>query len=56
MLRRESKKLTLLECRVEMYITIWEQVTQVAFNEIRLATDHTSNNDTKVKRAIVTFK
>ena len=33
-----------------------EQVAQVAFNEIRLATDHTSNNDTKVKRAIVTFK
>ena len=27
-----------------------------AFNEIRLATDHTSNNDTKVIRTIVTFK
>ena len=33
-----------------------EHVAQVAFNEIQLATDHTSNNDTKVKRAIVTFK
>ena len=33
-----------------------QQVAQVAFNEIRLATDHASNNDTKVKRAIVTFK
>ena len=55
-LRRESQKLSLLECRLEIYTTILEQVAQVAFNEIRLATDHTSNNDTKVKRAIVTFK
>ena len=35
---------------------MFELVTQVAFNEIRLATDHTSKNDTKVIRAIVTFK
>ena len=56
MLRRESKKLSLLECRLEIYTTILEQVAQVAFNEIRLATDHTSNNDPKVKRAIVTFR
>ena len=46
----------MLECRLEIYCTILEQVAQVAFNEIRLATDHTSNNDIKVKRAIVTFK
>ena len=52
----ESQKLSLLECRLEIYTTVLEQVAQVAFNEIRLATDHTSNNDTKVKRAIVTFK
>ena len=31
-------------------------VAQVGLNAIRLAADHTSNNDTKVKRAIVTFK
>ena len=56
MIWRESQKLSLLECRLEIYSTIFEQVPQVAFNEIRLATDHTSNNDTKAKRAIVTFK
>ena len=55
-LRRESQKLSLLECRLEIYSTVLEHVAQVAFNEIQLATDHTSNNDTKVKRAIVTFK
>ena len=55
-LRRESQKLSLLESRLEIYATVLQQVSQVAFNEIRLATDHTSNNDTKVKRAIVTFK
>ena len=56
MLRREAHKLSLLECRLEIYDTVFELVTQVAFNEIRLATDHTSKNDTKVIRAIVTFK
>ena len=55
-IRRESQKLSLLECRLEIYSTILEQVTQIAFNEIRLAADHTSNNDPKVIRAIVTFK
>ena len=55
-LRRESQKLSLLDSRLEIYATVLQQVAQVAFNEIRLATDHTSNNDTKVKRAIVTFK
>ena len=55
-LRRESQKLSLLECRLEIYNTISDQVAQVAFNEIRLAADHTSKNDTKVIRAIVTFK
>ena len=56
MLRRESQKLSLLEARLEIYDTVLQQVAQVAFNEQRLATDHTSNNDTKVKRAVVTFK
>ena len=56
MLRRESHKLSLLECRLTIYETVLEHVDHIAFNEIRLATDHTSNNDTKAKRAIVTFK
>ena len=55
-IRRESQKLSLLDSRLEIYATVLQQVAQVAFNEIRLATDHTSNNDAKVKRAIVTFK
>ena len=55
-LRRESQKLSLLDSRLEIYATVLQQVAQVAFNEIRLATDHTSNNDTKVKRTIVTFR
>ena len=55
-LRRESQKLSLLDSRLEIYATVLQQVEQVAFNEIRLATDHTSNNDTKVIRTIVTFK
>ena len=56
MLRRESQKLSLLETRLEIYETVLQHVMQIAFNETRLATDHTSNNDPKVKRAIVTFK
>ena len=55
-IRRESQQLSLLESRLEIYATVLQQVSHVAFNELRLATDHTSNNDTKVKRAIVTFK
>ena len=55
-LRRESQKLSLLDARLEIYDTVLQLVAQVAFNEVRLATDHTSNNDTKVKRAVVTFK
>ena len=35
---------------------ILDQITQVPFNEVRLATDHTSNNEPSVIRAIVTFK
>jgi len=54
--RRESQKLSLLETRIEIHTTISQQIGQVGFNEVRLATDHSSNNDTKVKRAIVTFK
>ena len=56
MLRRESQKLSLLDARLEIYDTVLQQVAQVAFNEIRLATDHTSNNDTNVKREVVTFE
>ena len=56
MLRREPQKLSLLEARLEIYETVLQQVAQVAFNEQRLATDHSSRNDTKVRRAVVTFK
>ena len=56
MLRAESQKLSLLETRVVIYNTIMEQIKQVGFNEIRLATNHSSNNNTKVRRVIVTFK
>ena len=56
MLRRESQKLSLLDASLEIYAAVLQQVAQFAFNEIRLATDHASNNDTKVKRAIVTFR
>ena len=55
-IRRETQKLSLLDARLEIYATVLHHVAEVAFNEIRLATDHTSKNDTKVKRAIVTFK
>ena len=55
-LRRESQKLSLLDSRLEIYATVLQQVAQVAFNEIRLATDHTSKNDPNVNRTIVTFK
>ena len=54
-LRRESQNLSLLDARLEIYDTVLQQVAQVAFNEVRLATNHTSNNDTEV-RAAVTFK
>ena len=46
----------MLDCRLEIYTTVLNHVEQVAFNEMRLATDHTSNNEPKVIRAIVTFK
>ena len=55
MLRRESQKLSLLEARLEIYETVLQQVAQVAFNEQRLATNN-NNNDTNVRRAVVTFK
>ena len=55
-LRREAQKLSLLESRLEIYATVLQQVPQVAFNENRLANDHTSGNDSKVMRAIVTFR
>ena len=56
MLFRESNKLSLLECRLEIYTTIWQYVGQVAFNEFRLPSDYISKNDPNVMRAIVTFK
>ena len=55
-LLREAKKLSLLDCRLEIYTTVLQQVPQVAFNEHRLATDHTSKNEPNVIRAILTFK
>ena len=55
-IRQESHKLSLLDSRLEIYATVLHHVTEVAFNEIRLATDHTSKNEPNVKRAIVTFK
>ena len=56
MLRRESHKLSLLDCRVAIYETVLEHVEHIAFNEIQVANDHTSNNDKKVKRTMVTFQ
>ena len=35
---------------------ILDQIMQVPFNEVRLAIDHTSNNEPNVIRAIMTFK
>ena len=56
MLRRESHKLSLLYCRVAIYETVLDHVEHIAFNEIQVANDHTSNNDKKVKRTMVTFQ
>ena len=56
MLRRESQTLSLLETRLEIYETDLQQVAEVAFNEQRLAANHSSRNDTEVRRAVVTFK
>ena len=56
MLRRESRKQSLLEARLEIYETVVQPVAEVAFNEQRLATKHNIRNDTKVRRAVVTFK
>ena len=56
MLQKETRKQSLLESRIEIYDTVLQEVTQVAFNEMRLAADHSSGNDTKAHRAIVTFR
>ena len=57
LIARETHKLLLLECRLEIYDTVCEHSgTQVAFNEERLAADHTSHNDTRAIRAIMTFR
>ena len=56
-LRRESQKLSLLECRLEIYTTTLEYFRQaIPFNEIRLPSDHASSNEKQVVRAILTFK
>ena len=56
MLRREAQTLSLLECRLTIYETVLEHVDHIAFNEIQRANDHTSNNNNKVKRAIMSFQ
>ena len=56
MIRQESHKLSLLDSRLDLYSTVLQHVTEVAFNDIQLATDHTRKFEPKVKRAIVTFK
>ena len=48
--------MSLVETRLEIYDTLLRGMTQVAFNEIRLAADHTSRNDRKAARTIVTFR
>ena len=53
---QDSHKLSLLDSRLEIYATVLQHVTEIAFNEMQLATDHTSKNEPNVKRAIVTFK
>ena len=55
-LRRENRKLQLLQVRLHVYSIVLRDVTQVAFNEMRLAADHTSRNDLRVVRAILTFR
>lgn len=52
---QESHKLSLPESRLDIYTTVLQHVTEVAFNEIQLATDHTRKNVPNVKHAIVTF-
>ena len=56
MILQEPHKLSLLDSRLEIYATVLQHVTEVAFNKIQLATDHTSKSEPNVKRAIVTFK
>ena len=48
--------LTLLDSRLDIYTSVLQHVAQAAFNEIRLATDHTSKHVPHVVRMIVTFK
>ena len=55
-IQRETQKMLLLEAKLEIYEIVLQHVTQVAFNEIRLATDHSRKNDPNVIRAIVSFK
>lgn len=54
--RQEYHKLSLLDSRLEICATVLQHVTEVTFNEMQLATDHTRQNEPNVKRAIVTLK
>ena len=56
MLREEYQKLTLLDSRLDIYYSALQEGDQVAFNEQRLPNDHTSHNEPRVNRAIVTFR
>ena len=46
----------MLEGRVDIYSTVLGYTSQIAFNEMRLAYDHSNKNNNKVIRAIVSFK
>ena len=55
LLQNETQKLNLLESRIEIYKTLYNDCSQATCNEMRLAADHTSRNE-KATRAIVTFR
>ena len=56
LLQKETRKQGLIESRMQIYDTVMQAVTQVAFNEERLSADHCSGNDKHVRRVILTFK
>ena len=53
--RRETEKLVLLQCRLEIYRTTKDYIQEVAFNEMRLPTGYFSNNDKTAVRTVLTF-
>ena len=55
-LRREAHKLSLLDARLQIYNSVLQKVTEVAFNEFRGANDHSSKNDNRSMRTNVTFR